>query len=173
MPRYKDRPCPGCGAPQPLPEQTLCDTCRYLLDRVRRVEKQRASEIASGEKIVIALGGRWRYGKGLPVVHGANAGNRMVSAIANATGAERLSFSDLRSSAIRFVHCSPHDYSSPECGYRIVTTEQADALQELGDAIAEWAVTLVQAARHAEQSFLVKLAAGEATVGDYEERIVK
>lgn len=173
MTRYKDRPCPGCGELRPLAPQTLCGYCRYLLEQARRAEQTRTSEIASGEKIVIALGGRWRYGKGLPVVHGASAGNRMIAAIARITGAERLSFSDLRSSAIRFIHCSPGDYSSPEGGYRVVTPGQADALQELGDAIAEWTVSLVQAARQEEQSFLVKLASGEATVQDYEKRVIK
>ena len=172
MTRYKHRPCPGCGEPLPLAPQTICGNCRHLLDRARRDSARRAEELASGEKVVIALGGHWRYGKGLPVVH-TNAGNRMVAAMAEVTGAERLSFSDLRSSATRFVHCSPNDYSSPEMGYRVVTPAQADALQELGDAIAEWATAMVQAARKSEQSFLVKLASGEATVKDYEERISK
>jgi len=176
MPRYKDRPCPGCGELRPLAPQTICGNCRHLLEKAHRDAARRAEELSAGEKITIALGDAWRVEGGLFDLSfpGKNDSvSRITRAMAAATGTEKLRHSDLRARVDRCVHYSAYDLGDPVGGYRLVTPAQADALQDLGDAIVAYVSSMVQAARKGEQSFLVKLASGEATVQDYEKRVIK
>lgn len=64
--RYKERPCPGCGAVAPLPEGKICETCtKKLADyerykpQIELLAKRETSPVFIGERCWVPMGAKY------------------------------------------------------------------------------------------------------------------
>lgn len=171
MPRYKYRPCPGCGKEEPLGPQTLCGACERLLAYAKQAEDREAARRASGEEVVVMVGSDWLYDSRLPQVHTLTRElvNGMRDAICKLSGG---SLYQPFTAHQRTVACNRPEDRHTGRAWVGMSTEQADAAEKLSDGIRTLLRLVADASRKQELSFVVKLASGEATVADYENRIV-
>lgn len=132
MPKYKERPCPGCRNIESRPPQTLCRNCRRQLKLGRRREKEIASLDTSGEKIRVAIQTEFAYGFAAGGAIGfLEFGHAdVVDTLVRLAGLEDASGSGGTYEAARPIHFTYSiPYNTRPRQFVWATPEQADAIE--------------------------------------------